>query len=133
MIVAAHIARILLGFIFVMAGLNDFIHLSLLPLPPQGAAHDFMNALITSHYMNLVGGLQIWGGVQLLIGRWVPLALTILGPVIANILCFHIFMESQGLPMAVLLAALALFLFWRYRGHFAEIVKPSGLKRQHQG
>jgi len=51
-------------------------------------------------------------------------------PVIVNIRCFHTFMAPSGLPFAFVVAVLALFLFWRYRGNFAGLVKnsPAGLK-----
>ena len=64
------------------------------------------------------------GGLLLLIGRYVPLGLTLLGPVIVNILLFHIFLEPSGLPMAIVVAVLALFLLCRYRTNFAGLVKP---------
>ena len=64
------------------------------------------------------------GGLLLLIGRYVPLGLTLLGPVIVNILLFHIFLDPSGLPMALVVAVLALFLLWRYRANFAGLVKP---------
>jgi hypothetical protein len=59
----------------------------------------------------------------ILIGRFVPLGLTLLGPVIVNILLFHIFLEPNGLPMALIVSAMALFLLWRYRENFAGLVK----------
>ena len=77
-----------------------------------------------SHYMYVVGLLQVIGGLLLLIGRYVPLGFTLLGPVNVNILLFHIFLEPTGLPMAVVVSILALFLLWRYRTNFAGLVKP---------
>jgi hypothetical protein len=49
-----------------------------------------------------------------------------LGPVIVNIVCFHVLMAPAGLPMALVVSFLALFLFWRYRGHFVGLVKNGG-------
>jgi hypothetical protein len=77
-----------------------------------------------SHYVYVVGLLQVTGGLLLLIGRYVPLGLTLLGPVIANILLFHIFLDPSGLLMAIVVALLALFLLWRYRTNFAGLLKP---------
>jgi putative oxidoreductase len=51
-------------------------------------------------------------------GRWVPLGLTLVGPVIVNIVCFHALMAPAGLPMAITVSALAVFLLWRHRGNF---------------
>ena len=121
--IATIIARSLLGLIFVVFGSNIFLHFIPMPPPPEGPARDFMTALFVSHYLYVVGALQVVGGLLLFIGRWVPLGLTLVGPVIVNILCFHIFMDRSGLPMALVVAALALFLLWRYRTSFAGLVK----------
>ena len=132
--IATIIARSLLGLIFVVFGLNMFLHFIPTPPPPEGPARDFMTALFLSHYLYVVGALQVVGGLILLSGRWVPLGLTLLGPVIVNILCFHVLMAPAGLPMAIVVSLLALFLLWRYREHFAGLVKNapvlSNLPRQ---
>ena len=117
------IARSLLGLIFVVFGLNAFLQFIHMP-PPQGMAGDFMKALFASHYFYVVAVLQIAGGAICLLGRFVPLGLTLLGPVIVNILLFHIFLEPSGLPLAVVVGALALFLLWAYRGAFSGLIKP---------
>jgi putative oxidoreductase len=70
-----------------------------------------------------VGILQVAGGILLLTGREVPLGLTLLGPLIVNILCFHVFMAPAGLPLAILVSVLSLFLLWYYRAKFAGLVK----------
>jgi putative oxidoreductase len=62
------------------------------------------------------------GGLLLLLGRYVPLGLTLVGPVVVNILAFHIFMSHEGWPPAALVAVLSLFLLWRYRESFAGLV-----------
>lgn len=122
--IATIIARILLGLVFVVFGSNIFLHF--LPMPPLPAtlAGDFSKALLQSHYIYVVGLLQVTGGVLLLIGRYVPLGLTLLGPVIVNILLFHIFLDPAGLPLAIVVGILALFLLWRNGTHFAGLVKP---------
>ena len=120
---ATIIARSLLGLIFVVFGSNMFLHFIPMPPPPEGPAREFMTALFLSHYLYVVGALQVAGGVLLLIGRRVPLGLTLVGPVIVNILCFHVLMAPAGLPMAIVVSLLALFLFWRYRESFAGLVK----------
>ena len=95
-----------------------------MPPLPATLAGDFSKALMQSHYMYVVGLLQVSGGLLLLIGRYVPLGLTLLGPIIVNILLFHLFLEPTGLPMAILVAVLALFLLWRHRTNFAGLVRP---------
>ena len=117
------IARSLLGLTFIVFGLNAFLQFIPAP-PPQGLAGDFTKALFVSHYFYVVAVLQIAGGALLLLGRFVPLGLTLLGPVIVNILLFHIFLEPTGLPVAVVVGALALFLLWANRQAFSGLIKP---------
>ena len=116
------IVRSLLGLTFVVFGLNAFLQFIPLP-PPQGLAGDFMKALFVSHYFYVVAILQIAGGAICLLGRFVPLGLTLLCPVIVNILLFHIFLDRSGLPLAVVVGALALFLLWAYRQSFGGLFK----------
>jgi putative oxidoreductase len=122
--VATIVARVLLGLIFVVFGSNIFLHFIPMPPLPATLAGDFSKALMQSHYIYVVGLLQVLGGLLLLIGRYVPLGLTLLGPVIVNILLFHIFLDPSGLPMAIIVAVLALFLLWHHRATFAGLVKP---------
>jgi len=121
--IATTIARSLLGLIFVVFGSNMFFHFIQMAPPPEGAARDFMTALFVSHYLYVVGALQVVGGLLLFTGRWTPLGLTLVGPVIMNIVCFHALMAPAGLPMAIVVSLLALFLLWRYREHFSGLVK----------
>jgi hypothetical protein len=123
------IARSLLGLIFTVFGTNMFLHFIPMPPPPEGPARDFMTALFVSHFLYVVGALQVAGGLLLLTGRWAPLGLTLLGPVIVNILSFHVLMAPAGLPMAIVVSALALFLVWSYRQNFAGLVRPPQLAR----
>jgi len=117
------IVRILLGLCFVVFGLNGFLHF-IHAEPPQGLAGDFVKALAATHYFHVVAFLQVAGGALLLLGRFVPLGLTLLGPVIVNILLFHSFLEPTGLPMAVVVSVMALFLLWAYRQAFKGLLKP---------
>src|SRR5712671_4484114 len=129
---ATILSRVLLGLIFVTFGLNMFLNFIPMPPPPEGPARDFMTALFMSHYVYVVGALQVAGGLLLLTGRWVPLGLTLLGPVIVNILSFHVLMAPAGLPLALVVTVLSLFLVWRYRGNFAGLVRPPLPARREQ-
>ena len=132
---ATTISRSLLGLIFVTFGLNMFLNFIHMPPPPEGPAREFMTALYLSHYLYVIGAVQVVGGLILLSGRLVPLGLTLLGPVIVNIVSFHVLMAPAGLPMAFVVSALALFLLWRYREYFAGLVKngsPALSKLPHQ-
>jgi putative oxidoreductase len=120
--IATIIARSLLGLVLVVFGSNMFLHFIPMPPPPEGPARDFMTALFVSHYLYVVGALQVVGGFLLFTGRWTPLGLALVGPVIVNIVCFHALMAPAGLPMAIVVSALALFLLWNYRKNFAGIL-----------
>lgn len=124
--IATIIVRVLLGLMFVVFGSNIFLHFLPMtpPTPPPPLAVDFSKALMESHYILVVGALQVIGGALLLLGRYVPLGLTLLGPVIVNIMLVHIFLDPSGLPIAIVVSALALFLLWRYRTNFAGLVQP---------
>jgi uncharacterized membrane protein YphA (DoxX/SURF4 family) len=118
------IVRVLLGLMFVVFGSNAFFHF--IPMPEMhGQAGAFITALASSGYLYVIAVLQVLGGLCLLLGaRFVPLGLTLLGPVIVNIVLYHLFLDTQGLPMAIVVAALALFLLWIYRFKFPAIFQP---------
>jgi putative oxidoreductase len=122
--IIATIARYLLGFIFTVFGLNGFLHfLPMGTVPPL--AGQFIGALIQSHYMVVVFALQLICGLLLLANRYVPLALTILGPIIFNIILFHIFMAPSGLPLAAVVTLLWGVLAYRARSVFAPLLQNS--------
>jgi putative oxidoreductase len=119
--IVAIVARILLGLPFVIFGANGlypFIHA---PELPPGPAGQFISALSQSHYAIVPFLVQLIGGILLLVNRFVPLALTLLGPVIVNILCFHAFMDPGGLPRALVVVVLWFILFYVYRKSFAGL------------
>ena len=115
------IARLLLGLIGVVFGLNGFLNfLSMGPMP-TGLAGQFIGALFLSHYYWVVAVLQIAGGLLLLANRFVPFALVLLGPVIVNIICYHVFLNPSGAVPAAMVTVLWLFVFYRNRQHFSGI------------
>jgi uncharacterized membrane protein YphA (DoxX/SURF4 family) len=124
--IAGIVARILLGLVFFVFGLNGFFHFMPNP-PPTPAAGAFFGALIATHYMFfLIFGAQVLGGALLLLGLMVPFALLILAPVIVNIVAFHIYLSPAQLPIALVVAALELFLAWHYRAAFAPLFNTQG-------
>jgi hypothetical protein len=119
--VASVIARYLLGLIFLVFGLNGFLHFIPMP-PPKGAlAAQFGGAIFASHYWVVVFGIQVIGGVLLLVNRYVVLALVLLAPVIVNIFFFHALMAPEGLPLAIIVIVLWLILAVRYKQYLAGI------------
>jgi uncharacterized membrane protein YphA (DoxX/SURF4 family) len=118
--IVVSIARILLGLLFTVFGLNGFLHF--IPMQqPTGLAGQYMGSLFLSHYLVVVFLLQLIGGVLLLVNRFVPLALLLLGPVIVNILLFHVFMAPQGLPLALFAVVLWLTVFVAVRNAFRGV------------
>ena len=115
------IARLLLGLIFVVFGLNGFLNfLNMGPLP-SGLAGQFIGALAQSHYYWVVAALQVVGGVLLLVNRFVPLALVLLGPVIVNIILYHLFLNPSGAALAIVATILWFIVFYAYRQYFSGI------------
>jgi putative oxidoreductase len=115
------LSRVLLGLLFLVFGLNGFLHF--IPMaPPAGLAGQYMGALFLSHYLLAVFLLEIVGGVLLLANRFVPLALVLLGPVVVNILLFHALMAPEGLPVALFATVLWAILFYAVRGAFAGVL-----------
>ena len=121
--IATIIARTLLGLIFVVFGLNAFFNFIPLPPPKGELAGEFMKALFVSHYLYAVKCFEISGGLLLLSGRFTALGLTLVGPVIVNILFFDTFLDGSGLPLGIVLAVLALFLLGRHRQSFAGLLE----------
>ena len=122
--IATLIVRILLGIIFVFFGSNAFLRFLPMPPLPEGTAGLYLKAFFESGYVYAIGGMQLISGLLLLIGKFVPLGLTILGAIIFNIWCFHLLMAPEGFPPALVVTLLWAFLIWSYRGRFAEILKP---------
>lgn len=123
------IARVLLGLVFTVFGLNAFLHF--FPSPPvAGLAGQFMGALLGSHYYVIAFGTELIGGALLLSNRYVPLALTMLGPVIVNILSFHIFLDSENMAPALVGTVLWFLVFAQARSSFAGlfVAKKAELK-----
>jgi putative oxidoreductase len=118
--IASLISRLLLGLIFLAFGLNGFLHFIPMP-PPTGVALQFFMAMIATHYWVVIFGVQVIGGVLLLVNRFVPLALVLVGPVIVNIFFFHMFMAPAGLPLAIVVVVLWVILAVRNKQHFSSI------------
>ena len=118
------IVRVLLGLAFCVFGANAFLRFLPMPEPPPNLAGDYIKVFFASGYVYFIGGFQLLGGLLLLIGKFVPLGLTILAGVIVNIIIFHALMAPEGFPPAIVVTVLELFLLWRYREAFMPLLKP---------
>ena len=120
--IVSTISRYLLGLIFVFFGLNGL--LQFIPMPPiAGIAGQFVGALFLSHYLIAIMFFQLFAGILLIANRFVPLALTLLGPVIVNIFFFHAFMDPGGLPKAAVVIILWLLVAYGVRSAFAGVLQ----------
>ncbi len=102
------ISRFLLAVIFTVLGLNGFLHFI------QGATS-------VSNYLLVIFALQLISGVLLLINRYVPLALTILSPIMMNVLLYGVLMNPAGFGFALLVALLWVVVLVSVRSAFAGI------------
>jgi putative oxidoreductase len=119
--IVAAVARILLGLIFLASGILK-LHPFFPPGPmPTGVAGQFLGALTASKYLVCVGLCELTGGLLLLINRFVPLGLTIVGPVIVNIILTGILITHQALAGGLVVMALWLVVFWRVHSAFRGI------------
>jgi putative oxidoreductase len=116
------IARFLLGLIFLVFGLNGFFHFLSMPAP-TGVAGQFMGALFVSHFLIVIFVIQLIGAVLLLVNRYVPLALTLLAPIIVNILFFHLLMAPSGIPLAIIVTMLWVLVFLNVRSAFSGLLQ----------
>src|SRR5678810_634080 len=119
--IAALIARLLLGLVFVVFGLNGFLNFIPMGPMPTGLAGQFIGALVLSHYFWVVAALQIAGGVLLLVNRYVPLGLVLLGPVIVNIILYHAFLHPSDIVLPIVVVILWLIVFYAHRQYFSGI------------
>ncbi len=117
------ICRFILGLGFFIFGLN--ILYPFLPQPPLAEGSlpaQFVHVMGPTHWMTLVGLFQLFGGLLVLIGRTAPIGLTLLAPVLVNILAFHIFLEKgDGIVIGLVLTAIELFLIYSYRSYFKPL------------
>ena len=123
-------ARVILGLIFTVFGLNGFFHF--IPNPEMNEPMTtFMMALVgTGYFMIVVKVVEVVSGLMILTGRFLPLGLILLAPVSVHILFVHLFLDQAGLAMAIVIVVLQVFLAFAYRDSFSGVVnanaRPAG-------
>jgi uncharacterized membrane protein YphA (DoxX/SURF4 family) len=126
-------ARLFLGLVFTVFGLNFFLHFLPMPPAPQRAGA-FAGALFATGYLfPMLKTLEVIAGLLLLTGRFVPLTLAVVAPIIVNILGFHLFLEPSGLPLPLAMLAAELYLAWTYRAAFAPMLHGHTPLPRHTG
>ena len=114
--------RVLLGGGFVVFGLNGFLYFMKMEAPPAAGAA-FFGALFQTKYMiPLIFGTELLGGLMVLTGLFLPLGLTLLAPILLNVILFHLFLAPGGMLIGILFTALELYLVIVYRKYFAAVL-----------
>lgn len=120
--IASITARYLLGLMFTVFGLNGFLDFIHQPPPANPLAIQFFVSISASHFAAFFFAVQLIGGVLLLAGRFVPLALTLLAAEIYNILAFHLTLAPASIGPALLAAVLWVLVFLQYRESFTHVL-----------
>ena len=115
--IAIVIARLLLGFVFASMGLVSILKLGKMGGMPADAT-TFLTLMVAHNYTTVVALIMLIGGLLLLVGRFVPLGLVLLGPILVNILLFHILFHVSGSITGLVCTVLEVFLIWAYRSSF---------------
>jgi putative oxidoreductase len=125
--ITSTIARYLLGLIFTIFGLNGFLNFIHQPPPANPLAMQFFVAVSASHFAAFFFAVQVLGGLLLLSGFFVPLALTLLAAVLYNILAFHLTMAPAEIAPGLVSSVLWVLVFLQYRESFKGIftAKPA--------
>jgi putative oxidoreductase len=122
-------ARIVLGLIFLVFGLNGILHLISTPTPTGDAAAWYSQGA-THQWMNFVSLVELICGVLLLVNRFVPLALILLTPTIVNMLVFRAVLWPQGAWLIILALILEIFLIAVYWRTFLPLLNPNPEEKQ---
>jgi len=125
--IASIVSRYLLGLMFTVFGLNGFLNFIHQPPPTNPLALQFFIAISASHFAAFFFGIQVLGGLLLLSGYFVPLALTLLAAELYNILAFHLTLAPATIAPALLACVLWVFVFLQYRNNFKVVLaaKPA--------
>ena len=121
--IASTVSRYLLGLMFTVFGLNGFLHFIPQPPPANPLALQFFVAVSASHFAAFFFALQVLGGLLLLFGIFVPLALTVIAAELYNILAFHLTMAPDQIAPAIVACLLWILIFVQYRESFAGIFR----------
>ncbi len=130
------IARIVLGLMFFVFGLNGFLNFLPVPPMPAGAAAFAAGLSTGGYFFPFLKGLEVLCGVLLLSGCWVPLALVVLAPIIANIFLFHAFLAPDGMAVPVVIGLLEVYLSFfaePYSKHIKALFHSCKCQCQHEG
>ncbi len=119
---APHIVRTLLGLMFVVFGLNGFLNFMPAPKTMPEPVMNFIMAMQSVHLLTFVSGVQLLVGLLLLLNLFVPLALTLLAPILVGIILFHVGLSPKELGPGIVVTVMELYLAWTYRNAFRPML-----------
>jgi putative oxidoreductase len=121
--IAMIIVRTLMGLLFIF-GAVVFLFNLFTPPPMEGPLKTFNEGLAaTGYFFTFLKITELICGILLVVGRFVPLALVILSPIILNILMVHLFLDRSGLPVAIFLVLANIFIAYYYRDRFEPLLR----------
>jgi uncharacterized membrane protein YphA (DoxX/SURF4 family) len=129
--IASIIARYLLGLMFTVFGLNGFFNFIHQPPPANPLAIQFFTAIGSSHFAAFFFAVQLIGGLLLLSGYFVPLALTLLAAELYNILAFHLTLAPESIAPALVACVLWVLVFLQYRTSFRDILAAKPMTEEY--
>lgn len=122
--IAMIIVRTLVGLLFIFSSVAYFLNL-VEPPPLEGPIKAFNEGMAaTGYFLPLLKGTELVCGIALVAGRFVPLALIILAPIVINIFFVHLFIAPEGLVIGIVLVVLLAFLGYCHRDSYRELLKP---------
>lgn len=119
---APAVARVLLGLVFFVFGLNGFLNFIAQPPPPPEAGAFLGGLAGAGYFFPLLKATEVLAGLALLSNRFVPLALAVLAPIIVNIVAFHAVLAPAGMAVPIVVLALEIYLAWSYRAVFRPML-----------
>jgi putative oxidoreductase len=128
--ISTTLTRSLLGLIYLVFGLNFFLHFIPTPPPPTtpGAAESFLGGLFQAGYFfPMVKGIEVLLGGFLLLNFFTPLSLVILAPISINIFLFHAFLAPDNIALSIVILLLNIYLLWAYRKSYKGVLDPKVL------
>ena len=119
-------ARIFLGLIFTVFGLNGFLQFIPMPPPPPSLGNYLAALAATGFFFPVLKLTEIVVGIALLAGVFVPLSLVVLAPITLQIFLTHAFLDPSGVGFSILILILHGLLVKAYWPHYAQLVKAKG-------
>lgn len=111
------VVRIVLALFMIMFGLNKFIHfMTFPPVPEPGGT--LMGIYFMSGFLTLVGALEVAAGLALLVGKFIPISLTLIIAIMFNAVMFHVLYDPATIMGSLIGLVLALFLVYAYKDKF---------------